>query len=148
MYKRDREAVQDFAGDEPLYLRFMRQHFLDGQLLPEGIRSQLKQSVNRGRFSQPEDVLFSETGEYNGLGVAQFYVADIPPRVAQPNGPAYVFFVRHEPEETNYSHSEIWSDHENRTGGFRPPSRTVSLKFRVELCKAIRHQQVLIEAER
>ena len=148
MHKRGREAVPGFAGEELLYLRYMSQHFIQGQLLPQGIRSQLKQSVNRGRFSEPQDVLFSETGEYNGLGVVQFKVADIPEKVAQPHGPAYVFLMRHEPEDENYSHSEIWSDHETRTGGFRPPSRTASLSFRVMLCTAIREEQVRIRAVR
>jgi hypothetical protein len=148
MYRSGREAVPDFAGAELLYLRYMSQHFVQGQLLPEGIRSQLRQSVNRGRFSEPEDALFSETGEYDGLGVVQFKVADIPARVDQPQGPAYVFFMRHEPVEENYSHSEIWSDHEVRTGAFRAPSRTVSLRFRIPLCASIRQEQVRIMAVR
>jgi hypothetical protein len=146
LYKENREAIQDFGRDELLYLRYIRQHFVDGELQPAAIRSQLKQSVNRGRFSEPGDALFSETGKYNGLGVAEFRVEDIPARVEQPDGPAYIFFMWHEPLEDNYSHSEIWSDHATRTGGFRPPSRTVSLTFRIMLCRAIR--QVRIEAER
>ena len=148
MYRRGRDVVSDFGGPELLYLRYMSQHFLQGQLLPEGIRSQLKQSVNRERFSEPEDALFSETGGYDGLGVVEFRVADIPERLEQPNGPAYVFFMRHEPEDQNYSHSEIWSDHEARTGGFRAPSRTVSLNFRILLCRSIRREQVRIIAVR
>jgi hypothetical protein len=148
MYSRGREPVQDFAGPELLYLRYMSQHFIQGQLLPAGIRSQLKQSVNRGSFSEPEDALFSETGEYNGLGVVEFRVADIPERVEQVEGPTYVFFMRHEPEDENYSHSEIWSDHDPRTGGFRRPSRTVSLSFRILLCRSIRQEQVRIKAVR
>lgn len=148
MYRRGREAVPDFAGAELLYLRYMSQHFIQGQLLPEGIRSQLKQSVNRGSFSEPEDALFSEIGTYDGLGVVEFRVADIPERVDQPQGPAYVFFMRHEPEEENYPHSEIWSDHQTGTGRFRPPSRTISLKFRILLCRSIREEQVRIKAVR
>lgn len=148
MYRRDREVVPDFAGSELLYLRYSIQHFLRGMLAPDGIRAQLKQSVNRGRFSEPEDALFSETGDYNGLGVVEFRVSDIPPRVDQPQGPTFVFFMSHQPEEENYSHSEIWSDHDPRSGGFRKPSRTVSLEFRVRLCRSIRQEQVRIEAIR
>lgn len=148
MYRRGREVVPDFAGAELLYLRYMSQHFVQGELIPAGIRSQLKQSVNRGIFSEPGDALFSETGEYNGLGVVEFRVADIPERVEQPDGPSFVFFMRHEPEEENYSHSEIWSDHEVRTGGFRRPSPTVSLTFRILLCRSIRQEQLRIMAVR
>jgi hypothetical protein len=75
-------------------------------------------------------------------------VMNIPERVEQPDGPAFVFFMRHEPEEENYSHSEIWSDHETRTDGFRKPGRTVSLHFRVLLCRSIREEQVRIKAAR
>jgi hypothetical protein len=146
MYRRGREVIPDFAGPEPLYLRYMRQHFVEGQLLPEGVRAQLKQSVNRGTLSEPEDVLFSETGEYDGLGVVEFRVADIPERIDQPHGPTFVFFMRHEPQDRNYSHSEIWSDHEAQAPvGFRKPSHTVSLKFRVCLCRSMRQR---IEAVR
>ena len=148
MYRRGREVVPDFAGSELLYLRYMSQHFVQGELLPAGIRSQLKQSVNRGSFSEAEDALFSETGKHDGLGVVEFRVGDVPERVDQPQGPAYIFFMRHEPEEENYSHSEIWSDHETRTGGFRAPSRTVSLSFRVLLCRSIRQEQIRIRAVR
>ena len=133
---------------EPLYLRYRRENFLNGQFAPEAIRSQLKQSVNRGGFSEPEDVLFSETGQYNGLGVVEFRVADIPGRLEQLNGPPYVFFVRHEPQDENYAHSEIWSDHDPQTGGFRSPSRTISLEFRVRLCRSIRQDRVRIPATR
>ena len=146
MYRRGREVVSSFEPTECLYLRYSAQTFLDGQLEPAAIRSQLKQSVNRGGFSEPEDVLFSESGEYNGLGVVEFRVSDIPQRVDQSNGPNYVFFMQHEPEEENYAHSEIWSDHYPRTGTFRRPSRTVSLDFRVRLCRTIRMEQVRIEA--
>ncbi len=148
MFKRDRPVLPDFDGDELLYLRYSSQHFLQGQLTPDGIRSQLRQSVNRGSLSEPEDALFSETGRYNGLGVVEFKVWEIPPRIVQPEGPAYVFFMFHVPEEDNYSHSEILSDHDPRTGGHKKPSRTVSLEFRVRLCRSIRQERVRIEATR
>lgn len=140
--------MPEFAGTESLYLRYSSQYFLQGQLTPDAIRSQMKQSVNRGNFSEPEDVLFSESGEYDALGVIEFKVSDIPPRVDQPDGPAYVFFMTHQPQDTNYSHSEIWSDHEHRTGGFRRPSRTVSLEFRTLLCRSLTAERIRIEAHR
>jgi hypothetical protein len=97
-------------------------------------------------FSEPEDALFSETGEYNGLGVVYFTISDIPQRVTQTQGPPYVFFMCHEPEDLNYSHSEIWSDHEPRTGTFRRPNRKVSLDFRVRLGRTIQQDRIIIEA--
>ena len=122
MYRASRAVVPAFAPDERLYLRYAAQHFLNGQLLPDGIRAQLKQSVNRGLFSEPEDVLFSPSGEYNGLGVVEFQVLDIPTRIVQEQGPPYVFFTKHEPYDDNYAHSEIWADHDPPTSaGFRRP---------------------------
>ena len=105
LYRQNREIVTEFIGTEPLYLRYSSVHFLDGQLAPAAIRSQLQQSVNRGRFSEPEDVLFSETGEYDGLGAVEFKVLDIPKRVDQPSGPAYVFFMRQKTQTTRTARS-------------------------------------------
>ena len=146
MYRRDREVVADFDGGELLYLRYSIEQFVQGQLAPGAIRSQ--QSVNRGNFGEPEDVLFSEAGRYNGFGVVGLKVSDIPPRVDQPNGPAYLFFMMHRPEDDNYAHSEIWSDRDPPTGDFRKPSPTVSTTFRLLLCRSITHEQVLIQAVR
>jgi hypothetical protein len=145
MYRRDRPVVPVFDPNEQLYLRYRREHWVDGQLLPAGLRFP-KTSVNRSRFSEPEDALFSEVGKYNGLGVVRFGVSEIPPRIAQPQGPAYVFFVAHAPLEENYSHSEIWSDHQPRTGEYKEPSKTAKLLFRIGLCRTILQDRVCIEA--
>jgi hypothetical protein len=147
MYQRDRQVVPDFDGGEFLYLRYGREDFVEGQLAPGGIRFP-KTSVNRGSLSQPEDVLFAEDGKYNGLGVVEFKVSDIPPRIAQEQGPTYLFFMRHDPHTDNYSHSEIWSDQATHTGDYREPSKTVKLKFRIHLCQRITHERIRIEAVR
>src|SRR5690349_3120390 len=115
MYQRDRQIVPHFDSEERLYLRYFREHFVDGQLATGGIRFP-RTSVTRGSLSEPEDALFSEDGRYNGLGVVEFRVSDIPERITQEQGPTYVFFVRHVPLHDNYSHSEIWADHECGTG--------------------------------
>ena len=147
MYQRDRPVLHDFDGPELLYLRYGREDFVDGQLAPGGIHFP-KTSVNRGNLSQPEDVLFTEDGKYNGLGVVEFKVLDIPPKITQDQGPPYVFFMRHVPETDNYSHSEIWSDQEPQTGEYRVPSKTVKLKFRIHLCQRIKQEQIRIVAVR
>ena len=148
LYRRGREVIPQFDSAEPLFMRYSAENFVEGQLLPSAIRSQLKQSVNRGSLSEPEDVLFSETGEYNGLGVVGFPVSAIPAKVDQNEGPSFSFFVRHEPEELNYSHSEIWSDHHPSTGEYRRPNKTVSAAFRIRLCQSIGTDQIKIKAAR
>ena len=147
MYQRDRQVLPDFEGGESLYLRYGCQDFLDGQLLSSAIRFP-KTSVNRGSLSEPEDVLFDENGMYKGLGVVEFKVSDLPPRVAQDQGPAYSFFMKHVPVSNNYSHSEIWSDQESMTGQYKEPSKTVKTKFRIQLCQRISLAQIRIEAVR
>ena len=147
MYQRDRQVQPDFDGGEFLYLRYGRDDFLKGQLEPAGIRFP-KTSVNRGSLSQPEDVLFAEDGKYNGLGVVEFKVSDVPPWISQEPGPTYVFSMRHVPHGDNYAHSEIWSDQATQTGGYREPSKTVKLKFRTQLCQRITKERIRIEAVR
>jgi len=147
MYQRDRQVLPDFDAEEHLYLRYGREDFVDGQLAPAGIRFP-KTSVNRGSLSQPEDVLFSENGRYDGLGVVEFMVSDIPPKITQAQGPTYLFFMRHVPLFDNYSHSEIWSGQGAQTGDCREPSKTVKLEFRIHLCQRITGERIRIEAAR
>jgi len=147
MYQRHRPVLPDFDGGEPLYLRYGREDFVEGQLAPAAIRFP-KTSVNRGSLSEPEDALFAEDGKYNGMGVVQFEVSDIPDRIVQEQGPTYVFFMRQVPHSDNYSHSEIWSDHAIQTGNYREPSKTVKLKFRIHLCQRITQESIRIEAVR
>jgi len=148
MLRLGREPVSEFLPEETLYLRYASNHFLEGQLDPAAIRSQPGQSVNRGQFSEPEDVLFSEFGLFDGFGVIGFWVRDIPIELVKANGPAYCFFMTHTPLDQNYAHSEINSDQIPRTGQIKRPSKTVSLEFRIALCKKIKWEQILIEAVR
>ncbi len=147
MYQRHRQVLPDFDRNEPLYLRYGREDFVEGQLAPAAIRFP-RTSVNRGNLSEPEDALFAEDGKFNGLGVVAFEVSDIPPVIVQEQGPTYAFFMRHVPLADNYSHSEVWSDHTTQTGDYREPSRTVKLKFRIHLCQRITQESIRIEAVR
>lgn len=146
MFCRGREIVREFDGAELLFLRYSRQHFTEGHLEPHAIRTQ--QSINRGLFSEPEDTLFSEIGAYDGFGVVQFEVGEVPAEQSQPNGPSYEFFVVHRPRTDNYSHSEIWSDQKPAEGYHRKPSKTVSMEFRIRLCRLIDTTRIRIAAVR
>jgi hypothetical protein len=147
MYRRDRPLLPDFDDVEVLFLRYGHDDFVAGQLTESAIRFP-KTSVNRGSVSKPEDVLFAEDGKYDGLGVIEFKVSDIPRRIEQDQGPTYIFFLQHVPYSDNYSHSEIWSDQETRTGIVKKPSRTVRLKFRIHLSQRITQESIRIEAAR
>jgi hypothetical protein len=147
MIRGDRPVLPNFDEAEALYLRYFSDQFVDGLLSTAAIRFP-KQSVNRGLQSEPEDCLFSEQGIYNGVGVVGFQIADVPPKVSQPQGPAYIFFLKHVPLPDNYAHSEIWSDHEPGTGDYREPGKTVKHEFRVRLCQRIGLDNIRIAAER
>jgi hypothetical protein len=69
------------------------------------------QSVNRERFSRPKDVLLPDGSERSKswilCGVASFRVADLPGDMQSPGGVSFRFTVEHDPNEDNYSHSEL-----------------------------------------
>ncbi len=71
------------------------------------------QSVNRGAFSEPEDVLLPDKPS---RGIAYFLIKDIPPPKQGKDHPGKLFALvtQHMPEEDNYSHSEI---HASVNGG-------------------------------
>jgi hypothetical protein len=102
---------QNFEPDEPLYYRVEK---FDGR----GKVSVLDvhcpdMSVNRGKYSQPEHVLYAKLPQFLGHRVARFYVRDIPGQVRSGDGRDFRFAIVHEPirppEELdeNYAHSEI-----------------------------------------
>lgn len=171
MYPRGRPIVPDFEPAELLFLRYGAEHWVEGQLHQTAVKFPSKSgvSVNRsgpsGALSEPEDVLFDEHGKYNGLGVVGFAVSAIPPRLdpdhdLKETWPSFVFFPRHvpldaenDPNETeiNYAHSEIWSqraDSPRMPGQYKEPSPTAKLRFRIQLCKIIRQEQICVKAVR
>lgn len=87
-------------------------------------------SVNREKYSLPEDVILG----YPGFRVFAFRVQDIPPSLDEGDR-AFTFRVEHVPEEDNYAHSEV----RTYCGGERfskKPPKTVRAKFRLQLAKA------------
>lgn len=60
-------------------------------------------SVNRGKYSEPKDVLIPS---WPNFGIVAFRVGDVPPSVSS-SGITYDFKVEHVPCECNYSHSEV-----------------------------------------
>jgi hypothetical protein len=139
--------LAEFCPDEPLYLRYGSDDFVAGTL-DVSVLHFPRASVNRGRLSEPEDALFSETGEYNGLGVIELRVSDLPETIAQPQGPAYTFYMEHTPLDDNYSHSEICSEQAPCTGRLRTPSKTVKMRFRIEVSRMLTAERIRIAAVR
>jgi len=102
MLRNNREADQDFAPKEDLFIRFKEFH--EDQLIPFEIKP-VNQSLNRSKHScQPEWVLLPC---YKNEGYGAFKVRDIPPFKISSAGVRYDFQVEHVPLELNYCHSEI-----------------------------------------
>lgn len=151
MYCRDRAQDPDFGPDELLFRRYLREHWIEGCFTSAGFHFERDsgQSVNREKYSEPEDLLFvnDEDDQYDdSWGVLEFLVSDIPPRLPDDGSvPAFMFFPRHVPKERNFAHSEIWCDREERTGRYIRPSPTVRKLLRTKLSQRV---SIRIEARR
>jgi hypothetical protein len=125
MYRRGRTEDTVFGPDELLYRRYLKEHWIDGSFSNLGFKfpDDSGQSVNRQKYSEPEDVLFLNGTFDDEMGVLEFAVRDIPQRLSVDRGPGFVFFPKHVPEELNFAHSEVWCDREERTYEYVTPCR-------------------------
>jgi len=129
MFRRGRPEDQEFGREEFLYRRYLSDHWIDGHFSDLGFKFP-RQSLNRQKYSEPEDVLLSDEGtNYEGYGVLEFLVCDIPPALQAPGTRVFVFFPKHVPRELNYAHSELWCDTEHRTGDYIEPRSSIIKKL-------------------
>jgi len=124
-----------FELTEKLFRRYAQVHYINGQFSNAGFQFP-RQSVNRQKYSQAEDVLFDERGTYRDWGVLSFRVDDLPSRFPTEE-PRYTFSPRHQPVEDNYAHSEVWCDRLPTTGQYVEPSPQVKKLFRAVLSQRI-----------
>jgi len=132
-----RPEDQDFLPAERLFRRYRREDYLDNQFSGLGFAFP-KQSVNREKYSDPTDVLFSGTDEFDGWGVLYFTVQDLPPRFPV-DAATYSFYPKHVPEEEMYPHSEVWCDSLPPTGNYvEPTSKSIRKLFRAFISQRVR----------
>jgi hypothetical protein len=133
MFRRDRPVDENFDVAEALYYRCQAQHVDGHQLLPEAIRFP-NFSVNRSKYSEPEDVLIPS---YHNWGIATFGVRDLPEPESTDEKTEYEWQVVHDPLEDNYAHSEVRT-FKNRTYSedLKVPT-TIKKKFRQILSERI-----------
>ena len=137
MYQHSRPEDQEFGLEELLYRRYLQAHWIEGHFSDIGFKFP-RQSLNRQKYSEPEDVLLSDEGTYHvGYGVLEFLVRDIPTRLQEPETRMFVFFPKHVPGALNYAHSELWCDTEQRTGSYVPPSATIKKLLRAKLSQRV-----------
>lgn len=136
----DREYDQVFEEDEELYRRFSKRDIDDkGEITKTAVIFPAF-SVNRGKYSKPEDVLFPN---YKKYGIFKFHVEDIRSINAHNiNGNNYSFDVEHLPEcrsnnhklqYDNYAHSEVRTYVNGKYDENKNIAKTIKSKFRMEL---------------
>lgn len=113
MLQRGRIPDPQFDGHESLYRRFKSVTYTEDVPPTEDISALLRvsfnfnphPSVNRGRYSSKNDVLFAES-TYD-WGVYAFRADAIPQQCVGGDQKTYEFALAHVPELKNYAHSEI-----------------------------------------
>ena len=115
MYRGNRLCDPQFTPVEQLYLRCASNHLQRSngrlRLLPTYIRAS-GLSLNRGKYSFCFDVLLpcvqQETLQWLYWGVACLQVSEVPSQLQFSDTPTPTAFrVEHDPDDDNYSHSEI-----------------------------------------
>jgi hypothetical protein len=144
MHMRGRLEDSDFSDlEELLYHRYLLDQWVEGQFVGVGFRFP-GQSVNRQKYSEPKDVLFSETDEYARFGVLEYPVTAVTKSLPNQELEIFNFYPKHRPLELNYAHSEIWCDCPQRQQVNIVPSPGVRKIFRTELS---RYARVRISAQ-
>ena len=138
MYRNGRLIDPFFDEDELLYNRCLSEHVYREQLLPTGIRFP-DWSVNRAKYSEPEDVLVPN---FQDWGIAQFEVRNIPKSLISPapGNVKFDFKVEHDPLNDNYSHSEV----RTYKNGHHSKNLNVSTTVKKEFRQMLSEKTVLI----
>jgi hypothetical protein len=141
MMRNGREEDTVFEPAEKLFRRYNREHFINGKFSNMGLSFTGPPSVNRQKYGEASDVIFSETDEFAKWGVLSFRVQHV--SVALPcDRPEYTFFPKHVPLENNYAHSEVYCVAVSALGAYVEPRPAVRKLFRAALS-----QRVVIEVE-
>src|SRR5580704_2257579 len=102
MMRNGRAEDAEFSPDELMYRRYLSDDFEGGLLRPA--RFSFPPSLNRERYSAPEDVIFSETGQFDEFGILECCVDQLSLQILDDRNFEYFFVPIHRPEEDNYSH--------------------------------------------
>ena len=148
VHENGRSEDTDFPSAEALYRRYREKDLVDGKPTPLSafrFDDNSGHSVNRGRYSEPQDVL--EPDCCNGLMrigyvVLELAVGDIPAEItsADETRRVYNFQMKHVPKATCFAHSEIWcNQHGHIREPYEKPPKNVRDVFAAELVRQIRN---------
>ena len=105
MRQNGRGVDGSFGLEEFLYRRFTDSEIKGQELHTDQLPFHPAMSVNRQKYSEPQDVLYPNY--FQSCGVFQFRVNAIPPRYETDGGVIYEWAPVHVPEPENYAHSEV-----------------------------------------
>lgn len=123
-----------FDASEALYLRCLRDYVHGDRLLAAGIAFPRipRTSLNRGKYSEPEDVLLPI---YLDFGVLEIGIHQVPHAATKGDGSEVRIRVDHEPEPLNYSHSCLNVYDETSEVPRDDVSKTIKKKIRGEFAR-------------
>jgi hypothetical protein len=109
MKRQGRPIDPEFLPTEKLFRRYQSTHIIGGAFTGVGLSFDDAPSVNRAKYSEAGDVLFSEAEEeFAGWGVLSWESQQIPtPLPEPPEQPRFNIRSMHVPLENNYAHSEL-----------------------------------------
>jgi hypothetical protein len=136
MLRHGRTEDPNFSPSELMYRRYVLDDFEGENFKPA--RFSFPPSLNRERYSEPEDVVFSETGQFDEHGVLECEVEKLSLAVRDDREMDYSFVPVHRPEDSNYSHSEIWADCTQTQVRTDSPPRIARKKYRTIISKLVR----------
>lgn len=136
MLRDGRTEDQEFSPAERMYRRYTKDDFEGEYFRPARFR--FPPSLNRQRYSEPEDVVFSEHGEFDGCGVLECTVQDLSLQLMGDHEVQYSFIPMHVPEHDNYSHSEIWATFGDPPSRTSEPNKIARKKYRTAASKFFR----------
>jgi hypothetical protein len=139
MLRNGRAEDQDFSPTEHLYRRYVQADFEGDSLRPARFR--FPPSLNRERYSEPEDVVVSETGEFDGCGILESTVGELSLQITDDLQNDYRFLPVHRPEENNYSHIEIWADCVQTGERTDNPTKIARKAYRIRVSQLLRVRQ-------
>lgn len=140
VHSNGREADSEFDAEEHLFRRYPKNFLRAGKPIPLSMTFEEDSgiSVNRSKYSRPEDVLeplepdCCDGHRVRNCVVLDFLVADVPREIAvnDNSGRTFIFRLAHKPVTHCYAHSEIWcnqrGDTEQPYEHLRSPLRTFS----------------------
>jgi hypothetical protein len=125
-----------FTPTEKLFRRYLPIHFQNGEFTGLAFSLTNPISVNRAKYSEASDAIFSEADEWAAFGVVSFQVRHIPPLLPIPE-PVFSFLVMHTPLQDNYAHSDICCHKLSDPGKHARPTSGVRKLLRTELSRGL-----------